>query len=80
MKMLKPTVSVARPMIFTNGAFVSPGKVVVNGREVWCWFVESFEDDSFYDGTMVYPRENAYDKDDLLAMTEREFDSKPRSI
>lgn len=74
MKIPKPDIYAGHPMIITNGAFVSPGRVTVNGREVWCWIVESFEDDSFYDGETVYPRENALNKDELLEMNDEELE------
>ena len=70
MKNRKPEIYVGRPMIFTNGAFVSPGKVIVNGREAWCWIVESFEGYSFYDGEEILPIENSYNKENLLKLIE----------
>lgn len=45
------------PMIFTNGAFVSPIKIDTGEGKRWCWVVESFEDDSFYDGEHCWPKE-----------------------
>lgn len=75
MKRPKPEIHAGRPMVFTNGAFVSPGKVTMNGQEVWCWIVESFEDDSYYDGEMIYPRENALNKDELLEMIDEESET-----
>lgn len=74
MKIPKPEIQAGQPMIFTNGAFLSPGRVIVNGKEVWCWIVESFEDDSYCDGEMVYPRENASNKEELLEMIDKELE------
>lgn len=68
----KPNIYVGYPVIYTNGAYVSAAKVTVNAREVWCWIAESFEDDSYFDGKVINPRESAFDKDDLLEMNDEE--------
>lgn len=50
--------------IFTTGAFIVPVRVRINGIETWRWIVDSFEDDSFFDGEIFNPPEyaNAFDK------------------
>ncbi len=52
--------------IFTTGAFAVPVKVTINGVETWRWIVDSFEDDSFFDGEMCNPLEYAADRDELF--------------
>lgn len=52
--------------LFTTGAFVVPAKVKINGIVTWRWIVDSFEDDSFFDGKIFNPPEYADDFDKLI--------------
>lgn len=57
------TLIAARPavpaQIFTTGAYLSPVKCVVDGREHWLWKVDEFHDDSFQLGEECNPVENS---------------------
>jgi hypothetical protein len=48
--------------VYTNGAFVQP--IFYNGH--WRWIVDSFEEDSFFDGDEVNTLETAYSESDLI--------------
>ncbi len=52
--------------IFTNGAFVTPVKVKMDGVDEWRWVESTFEDDSFYNGKSVNPIESAKKTNNLL--------------
>ena len=43
-------VDTGRPQMYTTGAYISPQKIKVNGRSIWVWVVDNFEDDTFYNG------------------------------
>ena len=45
--------------IYTTGAYLSPVKLVVGGREEWIWKVDEFHDDSFQFGEECNPVENS---------------------
>lgn len=68
----KPPVEIGYPQIYTTGAFVSPGRITVNGREIWIWIVESFEGDSFFEGEEILPIEHSLNKDALVQLIEEE--------
>lgn len=54
------------PQIFTTGAFLRPLKAQDgNGKEFWVWYVERFEEDSFYDGKIFNPVTVAQNLEDL---------------
>lgn len=61
----------SKPLIFTTGAFLNPMKVTDSeGKEIWIWCVSEFIDDSFINGEVYNPVENATTFDDLI--TEKE--------
>jgi len=39
--------------IFATGVFLNPIRIVINGKRMWAWIAEGFEDDSYYNGVMV---------------------------
>jgi hypothetical protein len=55
-----------RNRVFTTGAFVVPVRVKINGIEAWRWIIDSFEDDSFFDGKVFNPSEYASNFDKLF--------------
>ncbi|MDQ3754198.1 MAG: hypothetical protein M3371_05635 [Acidobacteriota bacterium] len=61
-----------RPALFTTGAFISPRKITVDGKEHWFWIVESFEGDSYFEGAVCNPLESSETKQGLFAELERE--------
>lgn len=54
------------PVLFTTGAFIVPRKIDVDGKKIWFWIVESFEDDTFYNSKLCNPHEWAETKHQLL--------------
>ncbi|MDR0793722.1 MAG: hypothetical protein LBE82_10470 [Chitinophagaceae bacterium] len=67
---MKPLKFHNNPQIFTTGAFLQPMKVTDSeGKEIWVWAVEKFEDSSFYDGEEYNPKEVAESLDELLIDT-----------
>jgi len=63
---MKPKRKYYGDSIFTNGAFVTPVKIIIHGVEEWRWLVSSFEDDSFLNGKYVDPKESANSLQDIL--------------
>ena len=55
-----------QPQIYTNGAYLSPAKILISGCETWVWIVDQFEDDCFLDGELCCPIESADCEMDLL--------------
>jgi hypothetical protein len=55
--------------IYTNGAFVSPFKHVINGREEWLWKVDEFYDDSFQFGVECNPVERSNTISGLMSVS-----------
>jgi hypothetical protein len=53
--------------IYTNGAFLSPFKIIVDGREAWLWKVDEFEDDCFVFGEECCPAEKSNTKAGLMS-------------
>ena len=72
MKTINQNTIEGNPTIFANGVFISPRKFVVDGRDVWRWVVESFEDDCFYEGRTINIVEYATTKDGLFEIKEDE--------
>ncbi|MFN2393826.1 MAG: hypothetical protein ABR566_17925 [Pyrinomonadaceae bacterium] len=62
----------SNPALFTAGAFISPRKIIVDGKEHWFWVVESFEGDSYFEGEVCNPLESSETKQGLFAELERE--------
>ncbi len=55
------------PVLYSTGAYIQPLKVVDRkGKEYWFWVVSEFVDDTFLDGDVFNPRENALSKEELL--------------
>lgn len=48
--------------IFTNGAFITPLPLVINGVKQWRWVVVGQEDEAYYDGEPI----EVYDYADTL--------------
>lgn len=56
------------PVIFTTGAFLKPTKVIDSqGKKIWIWRVSEFVDDSFKDGKIYNPSENAETLEKLVS-------------
>jgi hypothetical protein len=56
------------PKIFTTGAFIQPMKVTDSeGKKIWLWYVSEFTDDSFLNGEVINPKENAKSEEELIA-------------
>jgi hypothetical protein len=55
-----------QPTLFTNGAFISPRKIKIDDQVHWFWVVESFEEDTFYQGEVCNPCESARTKQELF--------------
>lgn len=54
------------PEIYTTGAYLRPLKITDGqGEELWVWYVSNFDGDSFNDGEVFNPKENARNKKDL---------------
>jgi hypothetical protein len=45
--------------IFTTGAFLEPKKIIENGVEKWVWVAVEFVDDSYKNGEIFNPKEEA---------------------
>lgn len=59
-------VPVACPRIYVTGATASPACLDVNGRKTWVWVIDEFDGDSFLDGQLCKPVEEASSRDELL--------------
>lgn len=58
---------------FTNGAHIIPIEITKkNGTKVFMWVVDSFEDDTYQNGKMIYPKSCAENIDDLVNGEEEE--------
>lgn len=56
--------------VFTTGAFIKPIKIVDSeGKEKWIWYVSEFVDDTFKDGEVYNPLENADTLKNLVTET-----------
>ena len=57
--------------IYTNGAFCEPIRFRRrNGEITWLWVVTEFIDDSFRNGRVVIPREEAETSEELIVPDE----------
>lgn len=55
------------PMIYTNGAFLLPFKIMdADGKGTWFWRVSEFNNDSYKEGKIFNPPEFAVSKEQLL--------------
>ena len=52
---------------FTNGAHIMPIEITKeDGTKVFMWVVDAFEDDTYQDGQLIFPKSSAENIDDLL--------------
>lgn len=72
------TISRNQPQIYTTGAFISPERRIVDGREEWFWKVDEFDADSYCDGERCDPVEFSTTKADLFCDGLRKADGGQR--
>jgi len=62
--------NIAKPEIFTTGAYLSPMKIKdSDGNDYWGWVVTDFDGDSFHEGEVYNPPEYADTLNELLVNT-----------
>jgi hypothetical protein len=61
--------------IYATGVFLVPAKRIVEGIEEWYWEAVGFEEDSFFDGELINPKEYATKVEDLVEEFEDDEDS-----
>jgi len=60
--------------IFATGVFLNPIRIVINGKRMWAWIAEGFEDDSYYNGEVCDPKSVSDTYEGLLKLQETEED------
>ena len=55
--------------IFSTGVFLETVECIINGQKQWRWVATRFEDDSFLNGSVIFPMEYA-DKSEKLIWSE----------
>lgn len=52
--------------IFSTGVFLEAVECVINGQKQWRWVATNFEDDSFFNGSVIIPVEYANKPEKLI--------------
>ncbi|OFX62207.1 MAG: hypothetical protein A2046_00860 [Bacteroidetes bacterium GWA2_30_7] len=62
-----------KDVIFSDGVYLSPIKIILNEKETWAWVATGFEGQNFYDGVECMPRIFADKYEKLLRFDEDDF-------
>jgi len=54
-RMLGQTITEDAPVIYSNGVFLRPLKIFIDDIAHFVWVVDSFNDDTLYDGKHITP-------------------------
>ena len=70
MESLRDIACIGKPACYTTGANISPHELKIDYgagvRSVWVWVVDSFEDDTYYDGAYIEVSAVANEAENLI--------------
>ncbi len=67
-RLLGQTFTEENPVIYSNGVYLRPLKIFINGVAHFVWVVDRFNDDTFFEGKNVSPNVISNGINELLSI------------